>query len=338
MKIGKKGAVAKELTRAERNRRNNVRRTLISAAVAFVLFIALTVIQSSILNKEKKDTVYQVVQDITINTRITEDNFDNYFKLKEVQVSLIPSGYITSKEQLMGKYITRSYKVNDIVTYDYARDIEKEYKDTLVNPIEISFDISSLGTGVAGTLREGDFINIYGISRGKGDKAGEYVMSDEYTFEKVYIAAAFDGSGNKITSLDIADTNTATMLTLIISEKDAGRFTGMLSNCNVHIAKIMYSLDYNTVGKDEDNTSDNIEKPTENEKETIREEETTKEEETTREEETTSSEQPTKNEDTTLGKDTETSEDNENRPTEGKDIIIPTNSDETDDNLGDIFD
>ena len=46
MKIGKKTAVTKEITRQERNRRNNLKRLSISFIVAFILFIALVIIQS----------------------------------------------------------------------------------------------------------------------------------------------------------------------------------------------------------------------------------------------------------------------------------------------------
>ena len=328
MKIGKKGAVGKELTRAERNRRNNLRRTLISAAVAFVLFVALTVIQGSILNQEKKDTVYQVIKDIAINTRITEENFNEYFKLKEVQISLIPNNYITEKSQIIGKYIKREYKVNDIVTTAGVRDVEKEYKDGIENPIEISFDISSLGSGVAGTLREGDFINIYGISRGEGDSAGGYILNKELTFEKVYIAAAFDGSGNRIKTLDISDSNTVTMLTLIISEKDAAKFTEMLSNCQIHVAKIIYELE-------ENKETSSIEQDT-----IVKEEETTRvEEQTTRveEEEQTSTEEQT----TAIGGETSSTEiettDIEEETTTDRDVTIPTGGNGNSSDLGGIF-
>lgn len=334
MKIGKKGAVGKELTRAERNRRNNLRRTLISAAVAFVLFIALTVIQGSILNQEKKDTVYQVIKDIDINTRITEENFNEYFKLKEVQISLIPNNYITEKSQIIGKYIKREYKVNDIVTTAGVRDVEREYKESIKNPIEISFDISSLGSGVAGTLREGDFINIYGISRGDGDNAGGYVLNKELTFEKVYIAAAFDGSGNRIRTLDISDSNTVTMLTLIIAEEDAAKFTEMLSNCQIHVAKIIYELDEN---KETNNTEQDT---------VVKEEETTKieEETTTKKEEQTSTEEQTT---ITSGETTITSGETgsteigttgiEEETTTDRDVTIPTGGNGNSSDLGGIF-
>lgn len=321
MKIGKKGAVGKELTRAEKNRRNNLRRTTVSLAVAFVLFIALTVIQSSILNQEKKDKVYQVIQNIDVGTRITEDNFDNYFKLKEVQLSLIPEGYILNKEDIINQYVTRAYKINDIITKDGVRDIESEYKDDIKNPIEVSFDISNLGSGVAGTLREGDLINIYGIARGTGEDAGKYVLNSDYSFERVYIAAAFDGSGNKITSLDISDSNTVTMLTLIISEDDAAKFTEMLNNCQIHIAKIIYNLDNVNLNTGNGEVS-TIEK----------EDNTNKQEETTQKQEETT----TQKQEETTEKETDTVV-NEEETTSDRDITIPTGDNGNSSDLDNIF-
>lgn len=328
MKIGKKGAVGKELTRAEKNRRNNLRRTTVSLAVAFVLFIALTVIQSSILNQEKKDKVYQVIQNIEVGTRITEDNFDELFQLKEVQLSLIPEGYILHKDDILNQYVTRDYKINDIITKDGVRDIENEYKDGIKKPIEISFDVSSLSSGVAGTLREGDFINIYGINRGTGENVGGYILDKDYSFEKVYIAAAFDGSGNRITSLDISDDNTATMLTLIISEDDSAKFTEMLSNCQIHIAKIIYNIDNVNL-----NTGNGEASTIEKEDNTNKQEETTqKQEETTQKEEETT----TQKQEETTEKETDTVV-NKEETTSDRDITIPTGDNSNSSDLDNIF-
>lgn len=254
MKISKKTAVTKEITRAEQNRRNNLRRISVSAVVAFILFIALTVIQSSILNQEKKDNVYQVIANIESGTKITEENFDYFFRLKNVQISLIPEGYITSKEQVVNKFINRKYKVNDIVTSDGITDTEGLYKENIKNPVEVSFDVSGLSTAVAGTIREGDYINIYGLTRksNEGDtwtssSTANLIVDKSYVFNHVYVEKAFNGSGNRVQSNEISDKNTVTMIVLILSEDDVEHFTEMISNCSIRIAKLMYDTDKNYV-------------------------------------------------------------------------------------------
>jgi hypothetical protein len=246
MKLGKRTAVAKEITRQERNRRNNIKRLTISALVALILFICLTIIQSSILNQESKQSVYQVIADIESGTKITEDNFGQYFAVKEVQASLIPDEYITDKSSIVGKFVNRSYKAKDIVTEDGLTDTERLYLESITNPTEISFTASSLDSSVAGTVREGDYVNIYGITEDSEESI--YVASKKYTFKHVYIFKAFDGSGNRNVTASNDDTlntssTTTSMYTVVLAEDDVELFNEMLLNCSIRMAKIKYDTD-----------------------------------------------------------------------------------------------
>lgn len=253
MKIGKKTAVTKEINRKERNRRNNIKRITISLLVAFIVFICLTVIQSSILNQEEKQTVYQVIKDISVGTKITEDNISEYLGNKEVQISLIPDGYITDSSEIIGKFINRDYKANDIITVDGITDTEKLYRDNIEKPVEVSFSVDSLSTAVSGTIREGDYINIYGLRRAEtstiyGTSAGLYEVDQYFTFKHVYIARAFNGDGSLVETPEIKDAVdgtaiTTTMFTVILNEKDVDLFNEMLKNCDIRLAKLIYDTD-----------------------------------------------------------------------------------------------
>lgn len=278
MRIGKKTAVTKEITRAERNKRNNLRRIAVAAFVALVVFVAITVIQSSILNQEERVEAYQVIKNMDSGTKITKGNIDKYFALKDVQVSLIPDGYLTDKKQLLDKFVNRNYRARDIVTDDGISDTEGLYKSNITNPVEISFDASGLDAAVAGTIREGDYINIYGLKTQQSGDTKKMEIDSSYTFQHVYVEAAMDASGNRIETGDKSDDEkgqTATMFTLVLSEKDCGLFAEMIANCgdNIRLGKLQYntSQDYqvflqrgNTnTGFIESNTS----KTTENESE-----------------------------------------------------------------------
>ena len=253
MRIGKKTAVTKEITRAERNKRNNLRRIAVAAFVALVVFVAITVIQSSILNQEERVEAYQVIKNIDSGTKITKSNIDKYFALKDVQVSLIPDGYLTDKKQLLDKFVNRNYRARDIITDDGVSDTEGLYKSNITNPVEISFDASGLDAAVAGTIREGDYINIYGLKTQQSNNgaAKKMEIDSSYTFQHVYVEAAMDASGNKIETgakSDDAKSQTATMFTLVLSEKDCGLFAEMIANCgdNIRLGKLQYntSQDY----------------------------------------------------------------------------------------------
>jgi hypothetical protein len=246
MKIGKRTSVAKEITRQERNRRNNIKRLTISALVALILFISLTIIQSSILNQETKVSVYQVIADIDSGTKITEDNLNQYLALKAVQVSLIPENYITDSSEIIGQFVNRAYKARDIITTDGLIDTERLYIDSVSNPTEISFTASSLESSVAGTIREGDYVNIYGIMT--DDENNLLAASKKYTFKHVYIFKAFDGSGNRNVTASNDDTinssaNTTSMYTVVLAEDDVELFNEMILNCNIRMAKIKYDVD-----------------------------------------------------------------------------------------------
>lgn len=250
MKIGKKTKVTRELTRQEKNRQNNIRRTVVAAIAAVIVFIALVIIEKSILNQERTEQVYQVIKDIDSGTKITESNFDNAFALKEVQVSLIPEGYITDKEDMIDKFVNRNYKANDIITSDGITDTQALYKNGIKNPIEISFSVENLGVAVSGTVREGDYINIYGMRQIDEDKDITEVDAT-YTFKHVYVEQAFNGSGQQVkadklaeeTETEETEDTVVTMFNIVLDEDDVPLFNEMIENCSIKLAKLQYDTD-----------------------------------------------------------------------------------------------
>ena len=258
MKIGSKTKVTREVTRQERNRRNNMKRITISALVAFILFVALTIIQSSILNQETKVSVYQVKKDIHEGTKITEENFDSYLSTKDVQASLIPDGYITDSSLIIGKFVNRNYKAKDVITVDGLNDSESAYNSGIKSPVKLSFSVSNLSDSVSGTLREGDYINIYGM-RNAHNAAGEVIIATNatYTFKHIYIEKAYNSSGDVIDSADREAE--ALMFTIVIEEGDVDLFNEMVANCTLKLVKIMYDTDqdYKAFIGNSDNISGN---------------------------------------------------------------------------------
>ena len=256
MRLGKREKVTKELTRKEINRRNNIKRLLIAAVAAVLVFIALAVALNSITNKEETGEVYQVIKDIEPGTKITETNFDSLFKLSEVQLSLIPEGYLTAEDDFKGQFINRAYKANDIITKDGITDTENKYKDAIENPISIAFTAPDLGSAVAGKIRAGDYVNIYGlksVARLENGDTGKKEVSNletapEYTFKHIFISDVFNGDGTEIEIEDGSKGDeegtsgrASTMFLVLLSEKDADRFNEMIANCEIKIAKLLYN-------------------------------------------------------------------------------------------------
>lgn len=270
MKIGSKTKVTREMTRQERNRRNNMKRITISALVAFIMFITLTVIQSSILNQEQKIAVYQFNADTPEGTKITEDNIDSCLTLANVQASLIPDGYITDRSQLIGKFTNRDYQKRDVLTIFGLVNSGDTYSSNIEHPVKVSFSTEDLSSTVSGTIREGNYVNIYGMKEVKNAENNETITraNEMYTFKHIYIDRAYTQDGKEIT--DVASEDEATMFTVIIDEEDVELFNEMIANCRLKVVKLMYTtkddykayintdadVDFNTV-----DTTTNIAEP-----------------------------------------------------------------------------
>lgn len=241
MRLGKTSKTTKEITRTERNRRNNIRRITVAAITALIIFIALLVIQSSILNQEEKLDVYQVVKDIPSGTKLDDSNINEYLAYKNVQISLIPENFIQDKAEVLGKFVNRNYKAKDIITTDGLIDTESVYLDDIENPTEVSFSVDGIDVAVAGTIREGDYVNIYGMKRPEKSDSSLIRVDKTYTFKHVYINKAFDASGNRI--VVGKDNANCTLFSIVIDEVDMDLFNEMMANCSIRLAKLNYDTD-----------------------------------------------------------------------------------------------
>ena len=254
MKLGKKSKVQRELTRKDIERRNSLKRITISSIVAFLLFLALTVIQGSILNQEEKQTVYQVIKDIQEGTKFTEDNVNKYVEEKKVQLSLIPENPIKSVDDLIGKYADRDYKAKDVITKDGVTDKHTDYTAGIKNPVEVSFMLDSLESSIAGKLREGDYITIYCI-----DKNGE---EPTIVYEHIFLEKVYDSSGVRLE--DTTDEESQALLfTVIVEEETAEEFYTNMNNRIVKVVKILYNVGNQTEStpendETEDETKDEV--------------------------------------------------------------------------------
>ena len=244
MKLGKKTKIERELTVRERNRRNNMKRIMVSSFVAFILFIGLVVIQKKIiLEGQEQISVYQVVTDVERDTFITDDNIDKYFAKRAVLDSLIPEGYITKSEDLIGHFVSRDMQQKEIVTTKCIDNRAEDYIDKIENPIEISFKIDSLSANVAGTIRQGDYVNIYGMSSmtvTKSDGSTEDIsaIDYDYSFENVYIYRAYTNAGVEIDN-ESDEGQIANLFSIIIDKKDVDDYNRMIANKSIRMAKVV---------------------------------------------------------------------------------------------------
>ena len=89
---------------------------VISFVLAFLLFVVLLMIQSSM----KEEPVYEEVicarVSVAKNTLITEQNITQYFERQAVPVDWLPQKYITDAGEVYGKVVEADLSVGTILT------------------------------------------------------------------------------------------------------------------------------------------------------------------------------------------------------------------------------
>ena len=226
--------IASEISLQQKAKKRNLKIIVASMILAVLVFIALNVIQSNILNREETVRVLVASKELSDGIKITEDNFSEYISIQERVIKTLPDNYIkeADKDMLKDKFIDRVYLKNEIISTDFISD-SNNIIASIENPIETSLTVSGLSNAVGGILREGDIINIYSLTntRDKGMVSNEIML-------KAYITKAFDGSGAEIRTED--QEPPTKMFNLIISEDVEVEFNKALFSGTLRISKILY--------------------------------------------------------------------------------------------------
>lgn len=225
--------VTTELGMQQRNKSKNLKIILASALLAIIVFIALQVIQSNILNREEKIKVYVVSTAMTEGTKITEENFKTYLVAQERVTKTLPENYITEDKRdiLVDTFVSRDFIKNDVITSDMISD-RQSYIADINNPIETTLSVSSISDAVGGIIREGDLINIHSIvtDRKEGTTSTPIMI-------RAYVTKAFDSSGGIISTED--NTTPTAMFSLVISEDMEKAFNESIFSGTLKVSKIL---------------------------------------------------------------------------------------------------
>lgn len=201
---------------------------VISLVLALVLFMALLVIQYSMKEKPESKGVFIAKERIPKSLILTEENILSYTEKKEIPVMWLPDGYISSTEQLKNMISTVNIARGSILNTEEFVGYD-EYYVGYQELSWISVPIKELYEGVAGSLRKGDYIDIYIVK--EEDK--QYFC--EILEERVPIAAAYSNQG---TMIDEDSTNGLTQLIVIpIEKQNVAQFYERLAQGNIRIAK-----------------------------------------------------------------------------------------------------
>lgn len=221
---------------------------LISIAVALVLFAVLCFFQIRLAEGDSRyyEKVYLSAKEIPEGTEITEDNLNQYFKAKDMDTRVIPENYISVDSatigELVGQYADKKYLENEVITFD---GFEKyNAREGMTNPVEVSFAVSGVDQVVAGTLREGDMINIYCVRA--LDATSSSLFGERYSVDLLYgnkiITNAFTSGGvyvQNTNSNGAEDTTPVTMLTIFIEAGEEEKFFGTLTEGSIRVSRVV---------------------------------------------------------------------------------------------------
>lgn len=133
---------------------------VVSLVLAFLVFSVLLMIQKSMNKEPIYEEVICVKNAVVENVIITEQNANQYFEERRVPIDWIPNGYISDKESLYGMVLKTDLSSGTILTENMVREYQEYYKE-YENLTWIGVPIKELYKGVAGSIRSGDYIDIY---------------------------------------------------------------------------------------------------------------------------------------------------------------------------------
>lgn len=219
---------------------------LIALACAALVFFACIMIQKNVAEGETEfyNTVWLAAKEVPEGTEITGDNIDSYFKTAEVDTRVIPQGYIPFEvgeiEKLIGMYVDRKYLENDVITLDGFTAYNA--REGLTDPVEVSFAVGGVDQIVAGTLREGDKINIFSV---RNVDTIDDIFRDQYEVVQLFsdkiVTSSYTGDGGVVGITDetgAKDETPVTMVTIFIERGQESDFFKTLSECSIRVSRV----------------------------------------------------------------------------------------------------
>lgn len=201
---------------------------VISFVLAFLVFVVLMMIQSSMQQEVVYEEVWCVKNTVPEKLRITEQNVSQYFEMKRVPEDVLPENYISEKNILYDQIVNTELSVGTIMTANMAAEHETYYK-AYEDLTWISVPVSELYEGVAGRLRAGDYIDIYVLTK------TEEAYHCELAAESVRVEAAYSEQGAVIEAGN--EEGLGQLIVIPMEKAEVASFYELLAQGNIRIAR-----------------------------------------------------------------------------------------------------
>ena len=178
--------------------------------VGIVVCALYLVMQNKLEEESLKDSVLAMREDVAVNTFVKSEDAGKYFEVISVDLTAIPTCAYKSLDELPkdGFYIENAMTKTQMVMKDDIAD-KDIVMDKYKNDYEItSFPTESFDSGVNGSLRKGDIVDVYALNP-------ETELLELFA-ENVYMSEVYDNVGNRITEPDEVATS---FTVLVTSEK-----------------------------------------------------------------------------------------------------------------------
>lgn len=218
---------------------------IVSLLVAVIVYAVMLNAEKTALSDYEKGTVYVTTKPVPKGTMITAD----YITQKEVDKSLIPSGAVSSPEDLTDLISVYAVDQGSIITAGMLISVNDITKD-MEQPVVAGFKADDLYQVVGGVLRSGDRINIYQVDENanKGDTSQTQANTDaegnwtetystaSLVWGNVFVQEVFDSAGTVISTADT--TTPAQRINIYMDNDNVAAFYAALAQGSLRVVKI----------------------------------------------------------------------------------------------------
>ena len=177
--------------------KRNIRIGIISAVLAVLVFIAILCMQMAAQEKVTYVTVVSAKTQIAENTVLTAANLEELLELRQIPEEYVPEEALVSFEGLEGMTTVVQVSEGSFLTEAMLLPVNDFY-ETYEELYWVSVSVDQLSQAVAGTLRTGDWIDLY-CMESSGEESVCTLLASHVRIERT-----FTKSGEEISNSDVS--------------------------------------------------------------------------------------------------------------------------------------
>lgn len=217
--------------------------SIIAAFIAsFAVFLGMLQMEKEILSAYEKGAVIVAKKEIPKGVCVEENEFDDYFEIKELDQKLLTPFNLSERKDVRGMAARYSVEKGTILTKGMFENLS-DVLENMENPVIAGFKVDDLYQVVGGVLRAGDRVHLYRVCEQEENlNAGVETEKQEEKFvttlvwENVYIQDVFEQSGVRIACDD--KITSAQRINVYLDQRDIEKFYTELAQGSLRAVKV----------------------------------------------------------------------------------------------------